>query len=261
MKSKATKDKVREELAKSIAEQIGDSLKEISDKTAERVVEIWLEFRRAHAKVVELADRQDGFKRFLDTRQGRRPAAARRDRRPGAGERGRGRRDASGSTTARCIAPVTGAAAGGPRHRPRGALAGDGAASGRPSPATACPRSSSTRSTAARKPDDVHQGRACSACSACRTGSPITRLAVAAAGGARRRCSSSRHGELKKLARTLDETQLDSLVALSDRARQGVRPARAARGGAVARRAWPSWRAAACARRSSPAATRPRPSA
>jgi nitrogen regulatory protein PII-like uncharacterized protein len=67
MKSKETKDKVREELAKSIAEQIHDSVKEISDKTAERVVEIWLEFRRAHAKVVELADRQDGFKRFLET--------------------------------------------------------------------------------------------------------------------------------------------------------------------------------------------------
>ena len=67
MKSKETKDKVREELAKSIAEQIHDSIKEISDKTAERVVEIWLEFRRAHAKVVELADRQDGFKRFLET--------------------------------------------------------------------------------------------------------------------------------------------------------------------------------------------------
>ena len=67
MKSKATKDKVREELAKSIAEQIGDGLKEIAEKTAERVVEIWLEFRRAHAKVVELAERQDDFKRFLET--------------------------------------------------------------------------------------------------------------------------------------------------------------------------------------------------
>ena len=67
MKAKTTKDKVREELAKSIAEQIHDSVKEISDKTAERVVEIWLEFRRAHAKVLEIAERQDGFKRFLDT--------------------------------------------------------------------------------------------------------------------------------------------------------------------------------------------------
>jgi len=67
MKAKATKEKVRDELAKSIAEQIGDGLKDIADKTAERVVEIWLEFRRAHAKVVELAERQDDFKRFLET--------------------------------------------------------------------------------------------------------------------------------------------------------------------------------------------------
>jgi hypothetical protein len=67
MKAKATKEKVRDELAKSIAEQIGDGLKDIADKTAERVVEIWLDFRRAHAKVVELAERQDDFKRFLET--------------------------------------------------------------------------------------------------------------------------------------------------------------------------------------------------
>jgi len=31
------------------------------------VVDIWLEFRRAHAKVVDLADRQDGFRGFLET--------------------------------------------------------------------------------------------------------------------------------------------------------------------------------------------------
>jgi len=67
MKAKATKDKVREELAKSIAEQIGDGVKEIAEKTAERVLEIWLEFRRTHAKVVELAERREDFKRFLDT--------------------------------------------------------------------------------------------------------------------------------------------------------------------------------------------------
>jgi len=67
MKSKETKEKVREELAKSVAEQIREGVKEISEKTADRVVEIWQEFRRAHAKVVELAERHDGFKRFLDT--------------------------------------------------------------------------------------------------------------------------------------------------------------------------------------------------
>jgi hypothetical protein len=65
MKASATKDKVRAELAKSVSEQIGEGLNEIAEKTAQRVVEIWLEFRRAHAKVVELADRQEDFKRFL----------------------------------------------------------------------------------------------------------------------------------------------------------------------------------------------------
>jgi hypothetical protein len=67
MKAKDTKNKVREELAKSISEQINDGVKEIAAKTADRVMEIWLEFRRAHAKVVELAGRQEGFKRFLET--------------------------------------------------------------------------------------------------------------------------------------------------------------------------------------------------
>jgi hypothetical protein len=67
MKSASTKDKVREELAKSIGEQINDGLKEIAAKTSDRVVEVWLEFRRLHAKAVELADRQEDFKRFLDT--------------------------------------------------------------------------------------------------------------------------------------------------------------------------------------------------
>jgi hypothetical protein len=66
MKSKATKDKVRDEIAKTISEHIGESLKDIADKTAERVVDIWQEFRRAHAKVLELADRDEAFKRFLD---------------------------------------------------------------------------------------------------------------------------------------------------------------------------------------------------
>jgi hypothetical protein len=67
MKAKATKEKVREEISKAISEHVGQSLKEVSEKTADRVVEIWLEFRRAHAKVVDFAARNDNFKRFLDT--------------------------------------------------------------------------------------------------------------------------------------------------------------------------------------------------
>jgi hypothetical protein len=66
MKSKATKEQVRAELAKSIAEQIGEHTKEVGVKTAERILEIWQEFRRAHAKTLEIADRNDGFRTFLD---------------------------------------------------------------------------------------------------------------------------------------------------------------------------------------------------
>ena len=67
MKSKATKDKVRQEIATTIADHINQSVKEIADKTAERVVQIWLDFRRAHAKVLELAERNADFKQLLDT--------------------------------------------------------------------------------------------------------------------------------------------------------------------------------------------------
>jgi nitrogen regulatory protein PII-like uncharacterized protein len=67
MKSRAAKDKVRDEIARAISEHINESLREIADKTAERVVEIWQDFRRAHAKVVDLADRNEAFRRFLDT--------------------------------------------------------------------------------------------------------------------------------------------------------------------------------------------------
>jgi hypothetical protein len=67
MKAKPTKEKVRQEIASTIAEHIGQSVKEIADGTAERVVEIWLDFRRAHAKLLELAERNEAFKRLLDT--------------------------------------------------------------------------------------------------------------------------------------------------------------------------------------------------
>lgn len=67
MKSKSTKDKVRQEIATTIADHINQSVKEIADNTAERVVQIWLDFRRAHAKVLELAERDADFKQLLDT--------------------------------------------------------------------------------------------------------------------------------------------------------------------------------------------------
>ncbi len=66
MKSAATKDLVRVELAKSIAEQIGEQLKDLSARSAGRIVEIWQEFRSAHTKSLELADKNPAFRSFLD---------------------------------------------------------------------------------------------------------------------------------------------------------------------------------------------------
>lgn len=67
MKSANSKAKVRQELAKSIKEQISSHLDELSARTADKIVDIWHGFRRAHAKVVQLAERDPGFKAFLDT--------------------------------------------------------------------------------------------------------------------------------------------------------------------------------------------------
>lgn len=66
MKSVATKDLIRAELAKSISEQIGEQIKDLSSKSAARIVEIWQEFRSAHAKSLEIADKVPAFRDFLD---------------------------------------------------------------------------------------------------------------------------------------------------------------------------------------------------
>ncbi|MEQ1694321.1 MAG: hypothetical protein ABL901_00635 [Hyphomicrobiaceae bacterium] len=66
MKSKATKEQVQAELAKSISDQIGDHVKEIASKSAQHIVEIWQDFRRAHLKSLDLADRNEAFRTFLD---------------------------------------------------------------------------------------------------------------------------------------------------------------------------------------------------
>ena len=66
MKSSGSKAKVREELAKSIKEQINGHLDELASRTADKIVDIWHDFRRAHAKVVQLAEQDAAFKTFLD---------------------------------------------------------------------------------------------------------------------------------------------------------------------------------------------------
>ena len=82
MKSKATKDLVQAELAKAIGDQMGERSREIATATADSVIATLREFRRSHAKVLELAERHEPLRRFLDGLDGRGPAAPRRGRRP-----------------------------------------------------------------------------------------------------------------------------------------------------------------------------------
>jgi hypothetical protein len=67
MRSEATKNLVKDELASTIAEQINEHLHEIATKTADRVIEIWRGFRAAHQKALDIAERNEGFRSFLDT--------------------------------------------------------------------------------------------------------------------------------------------------------------------------------------------------
>lgn len=67
MKSKDSKEKVQDELAKTFAEQISAHVDEIGAATADRVVDIWREFRNAHAQALQLAARNDQFKAFIDS--------------------------------------------------------------------------------------------------------------------------------------------------------------------------------------------------
>lgn len=67
MKSKENKDKVQEELTKTFAEQISAHVEEIGAATADRVIEIWRDFRSAHAEALGLAERNPKFKAFLDS--------------------------------------------------------------------------------------------------------------------------------------------------------------------------------------------------
>ncbi len=66
MKAKATKDKVQDEIAATIAEQIGEHVKDIAAASADHIIEIWQGFKRAHALVLKIAGDNDGFRTFLD---------------------------------------------------------------------------------------------------------------------------------------------------------------------------------------------------
>ena len=72
MKARATKDKVQEEIATTLSDQISEHVKEIGAASADHVVEIWQTFKRAHALVLKLAEGDSTFRTFLD---GVKPAA------------------------------------------------------------------------------------------------------------------------------------------------------------------------------------------
>lgn len=67
MKAAGTKERVREEVAKTISEQIGEHVKEIAQASAAQVVNLWKEFKRAHAIVLRIAEADGAFRGFLDT--------------------------------------------------------------------------------------------------------------------------------------------------------------------------------------------------
>ena len=66
MKAPATKDKVKDELATTLNQQMNDHVKEIAEAAADQVIEVWQSFRRAHALVLRLAEQNGEFRAFLD---------------------------------------------------------------------------------------------------------------------------------------------------------------------------------------------------
>ncbi len=67
MKSEETKEKVRQVIAETIATQIQSHIQQIGQSAADRVISVWHEFRAAHLKALDLADRNEKFRSFLDT--------------------------------------------------------------------------------------------------------------------------------------------------------------------------------------------------
>jgi hypothetical protein len=66
LKSADSKAKVQEELAVTISDQIREHVTEIARQASDRIVDIWKEYRAAHALVLDLAERQGDFRGFLD---------------------------------------------------------------------------------------------------------------------------------------------------------------------------------------------------
>ena len=151
MKSKENKDKVQEELAKTFAEQISGHIQEIGAATADRVIEIWRDFRSAHAEALGLAERNPKFK-ALRRFPRRRPRCRVSTRSSRFCSPAKARPASCGaSTTARSARPSTRCPRRPWTSRARRARSMP-ASSGRRLPATICRRSSSSASIAAPSP-------------------------------------------------------------------------------------------------------------
>jgi hypothetical protein len=66
MKTAATKEKVREEIAATLAEHLNGHMAEIAAATADQVMDVWHTFKRAHALVLRIAESNGAFRAFLD---------------------------------------------------------------------------------------------------------------------------------------------------------------------------------------------------
>jgi hypothetical protein len=66
MKAPGTKDKVQDELAKTLKDQMNEHVDAIAQAAAEQVIEIWQSFRRAHDLVLRISDQNGAFRAFLD---------------------------------------------------------------------------------------------------------------------------------------------------------------------------------------------------
>jgi hypothetical protein len=66
LKSETSKASVQAELASSIAAQINEHVVEIANHASDRIVDIWKEYRAAHAMVLDLSEKQPDFRAFLD---------------------------------------------------------------------------------------------------------------------------------------------------------------------------------------------------
>ncbi|MGD9784406.1 MAG: hypothetical protein AB7E80_07305 [Hyphomicrobiaceae bacterium] len=66
MKSPETKARIRTELADALKTELRENIGEIADKSTDHVIEVWHQFRAAHAKVLEIAESDTRFRGYLD---------------------------------------------------------------------------------------------------------------------------------------------------------------------------------------------------